>query len=465
MPDPSQHYDVIVIGSGQGGGPLAGALAGAGRRVALVERDHVGGTCINTGCTPTKTMIASAEVAHLARRAADFGVDVGNVRVDMERVRDRTHGIVESFRDGSRQGLEAQDDLDLVFGVARMTGPRSVEVTTPGGRTTFEADTVVINTGQRPRLPPIDGLAGAPYLTNETIIDIDYLPEHLIVLGGGYVGLEFGQMFRRFGADVTIVQRGPQIASREDADVAEVLAEILRDDGIEVVTGAAASKVTARDTSVELEIDRDGSHGTVTGSHLLVATGRTPNTDELGLDAAGIDTDERGYIRVDDRLRTNVEGVYAIGDVRGGPAFTHMSYDDYRVVRADLLGDEARSTADRTVPYTLFTDPQLGRIGLTERQAREQGKRVGVASIGAEMVARNLETGRSRGLWKAVVDLDDDTILGAAILGTEGGEIAAMVQVAMMGGLPYTALRDGIFSHPTYAEGLNSLFASVEEAD
>jgi pyruvate/2-oxoglutarate dehydrogenase complex dihydrolipoamide dehydrogenase (E3) component len=340
----------VCIGAGQGGGPLAGALARAGRRVALVERDHVGGTCINTGCTPTKTMVASAEVAHLARRAADFGVEAGHVRVDMERVRQRTHRIVESFRNGSRSGLEAQDGLDLVFGVARMTGPRRLEVTTPGGRATLEADTIVINTGQRPGIPSIDGLAEAPFLTNETIIDIDYLPRHLIVLGGGYVGLEFAQMFRRFGSEVTIVQRGPQIASREDADVADTLTGILREDGIEVLTDAEASKVSARDTSVELDIDREGSHDTVRGSHLLVATGRTPNTDELGLDAAGVETDERGYVRVDEQLRTNVDGVYAIGDVRGGPAFTHMSYDDYRIVRADRLGDEPRSTAERTVP-------------------------------------------------------------------------------------------------------------------
>lgn len=461
----AQHFDAIVIGAGQGGGPLAGALAGAGRRVALIEREHVGGTCINLGCTPTKTMVASAEIAHLARRAADFGVEIGDVRVDMERVRERTRSVVETFRNGSRTALEAQDGLELVFGSAKMTGPKRIEVTTPGGRADFEADIIVVNTGQCPRIPPIDGLGETPFLTNETMIELDLIPEHLIVLGGGYVGLEFGQMFRRFGAEVTIVQRGPQIASREDEDVAAVLTDILREDGIEVLASTEAERASYADMAVELTVSREGSRSTVRGSHLLVATGRMPNTDDLGLDAAGIETDERGYIQVDEHLETSESGVYAIGDVTGGPAFTHMSYDDYRVLEANLLHGERRSTRDRVVPYTLFTDPQLGRIGSTEAQARKRGGRIGVAKIEAGAVARSHETGRTRGVWKAVVDLDNDQLLGAAILGTDGGEIASLLQVAIMGSVPCTALRDGIFSHPTYAEGLNTLFANVTEAN
>lgn len=461
----SNHFDAIVIGAGQGGTPLARALAQSGQRVAIIERNHVGGTCVNVGCTPTKAMVASAEVAHTTRRAASYGVDTGSVTVQMERVTARAHDIVESFRGSTRSGLEGQANLDLIMGVAELTGPKQVRVTTSAGRVQLEADTIVLNTGQRPRIPPIDGLSETPYLTNETILRIDYLPDHLIVLGGGYVGLEFAQMFRRFGSDVTIVQRGPQIASREDADVADALTEILRQDGIDVLTSTEASQVHPSGAGVRVEADRDGDRVEIMGSHLLVATGRMPNTDELGLDAAGVQLDDRGHVVVDDLLKTNVDGVYAMGDVTGGAAFTHISYDDHRILRASLIEGAAKSTKDRTVPYTLFTDPQLGRVGMTERQARDQGFRVGVAAMPASHVARSIETGRTSGLWKAVVDLDTERILGAAILGTEGGEIAALLQVAILGDLPYTALRDGVFSHPTYAESLNNLFASVSEGD
>ena len=454
-----------MIGAGQGGGPLAAALASAGRRTVLVERNHVGGTCVNVGCTPTKTLVASAAVANLARRAGDYGVHVASVGVEMERVRDRTLGVVASFRESSRESYESTDHLELIYGVATFVGPRRVEVTARDGTTVFEADHVIVNTGQRPAVPPIDGLDAVPYLTNESILQLDYVPDHLIVLGGGYVGLEFGQMYRRFGSAVTILQRGPRIAPREDEDISHALTEILEGEGVRILTGATATRVEREGATVRVGWTKDGASGTVEGTELLVATGRTPNTDRLGLDHAGIATDESGYVRVDERLRTSAEGVWAIGDVTGGPAFTHVSYDDYRVLRAHLLGEGGRTTNDRIPTHTMYTAPQLGRVGLTEAEARGRHARVGVATMPAAKVARGMETGRTAGLWKLVVDLDTERILGAAILGAEGGEIAALVQVAMMGDLPYTALRDAMFAHPTFAEGLNNLLGDVREAD
>ena len=463
MPDDTRRKDVIVIGAGQGGGPLAAALAAAGRRVALIERSHVGGTCVNTGCTPTKALVASAAVAHLARRSSDWGVSTGDVRVDMPRVRKRMQEIVESFRGSSHDNYRSTERLELVFGVASFTGPQRIDVATDHGTQSLEAEIIVLDTGQRPQAPPIDGLDRVPFLTNESILQLDRVPEHLIVLGGGYVGLEFGQMVRRFGSEVTVLQRAPRIAPREDEDISAAVAEILEREGMRILTDSEARRVEQAAGGIRVEWDRHGIGGAVEGSHLLVATGRTPNTDGLNLDAAGVETDEAGYIRVDDRLRTSADGVYAIGDVTGGPAFTHVSYDDFRILRAYLLDGGGRTTRDRIPNHTMYTDPQLGRVGLTESEARERYDRVGVAKMPARRVARGIETGHTEGLWKAVVDLESEQIVGAAILGAEGGEVAAVLQVAMMGGLPYTALRDGMFAHPTYTEGLNNLFADVEE--
>ena len=460
---PAQHYEAVVIGSGQGGNPLARAFADSGRKTAVVEREHVGGTCINEGCTPTKTMIASAKVAYLDRRSADYGVVNGPLSVEMEKVRRRKREIVDSFREGGERRLE-RSGVDLIRGEASFAGEKELEVRPiDGGTLRLTADNIFINTGARPGGAPIEGLDGVPALDSTTIMELDEVPEHLLVLGGGYVGLEFAQMFRRFGSEVTVVQRGPQLLAREDADVAEAVAEILREDGIEVLLRTEAQSVR-QEGSGALRLAVSGPEGerALSGTHLLVATGRPPNTESLNLEAAGVETDGRGFVQVDERLQTNVPGIYALGDVKGNPAFTHVSYDDFRVVRTNLLEGGDATTSGRLIPYTVFTDPQLGRIGTSETEAREAGRDVLVAKMPMSHVARALEVDEPRGMMKAVVDAESDQILGAAVLGIEGGEVAAMLQIAMMGRLPYTALRDGVFAHPTLAESLNNLFAKLE---
>lgn len=461
----SDRYDAIVIGSGQGGGPLASRLAKAGQHVALIEREHVGGTCVNEGCTPTKTMIASARAAYLARRAPDYGVQVGDgdVRVDLVRVRQRKRDIVASFRGGTENGFRKLDQLDLIMGNARFAGPHQVDVdVNEGGSRTLTAPIIAINVGTHPAVPPIDGLEHVPYYTNGSIMELANVPEHLLVLGGGYVGVEFAQMYRRFGSRVTLLQRGDQLLTGEDPDVAEALTDILRGEGIDIWLNAEARSVESADGSLTVSAGVNGERRDVQGSHLLVATGRQPNTDGLGLEHAGVDLDSHGFIPVDDRLRTSADGIYALGDVTGGPAFTHISYDDYRIVASDLLGDGSHpGTKDRILAYTVYTDPQLGRVGLSEQDARAAGHDVLVATLPMSSVARALETDETRGLMKAVVDADSKQILGAALLGTEGGEVVAAVQMAMLGKLPYTVLRDAPISHPSYAESLNNLFMSL----
>lgn len=459
-----QHYDAIVIGAGQGGGPLAGALAKAGRRVALIERAYAGGTCVNEGCTPTKTMIASARVAQVARRAGAYGVrGIGDVSVDLEQVRERKRAIVASFRGGSERSLRRIDGLDFVLGTGRFEGPREVVVElADGGTRKLTAPVVIIDVGTRPAIPPLPGLDRVPYLTNATAMELDAVPEHLMILGGGYVGVEFAQMFRRFGSRVTIVQRADQLLSQEDADVAGTLTEALISEGVEVVPAARATQVAAVDGRVSLTVSTNGKGRCIEGSHLLVAVGRRPNTEALGLERAGVRVDEHGYVSVDDRLRTSVEGVYALGDVTGGPAFTHTSYDDYRILRSDLLEDGSRpGRSARIVAYTIFTDPQVGRVGRSEREAREAGQRYHLAHLPMTRVARALETDETAGLLKALVEPESGRILGAAVIGSEGGELAATLQVAMMGGISYSELRDAPLAHPTYAEALNNLFATV----
>ena len=460
----SERYDAIVIGDGQAGGPLSTALAGDGRTVAVIEREHAGGTCINVGCTPTKTMVASARAAYLARRSADYGVHTAPVWIDMVRVRQRKRDIVENFRSSSQQQVESAAGVDLLMGTARFTGLRSVEVRlTSGELRQLSADTIFINTGDRPAVPPLPGLDTVPFLDSTTIMELDAVPEHLLILGGGYIAVEFGQMFRRFGSAVTIVQRGPQLLAREDADIAAAVAAILREDGITILFESEAQRVERADGGPVRVVARtpDGER-MLEGSRLLLAVGRLPNTDDLNLAAAGVETDRGGYIRVNERLETTAPGIYALGDVKGGPAFTHISYDDFRIIRANLLEGDHRATTDRLVPYTVFMDPQLGRVGLSEREAHEQGRRVRIATMPMSHVARALEVDEPRGIMKAVVDAETDKILGCAVLGIEGGELMAMVEIAMMGGLPYTALRDGIFAHPTLAESFNNLFATLD---
>jgi len=460
----AQHYHAVVIGAGQGGVPLATTLARAGRNTALVEREHVGGTCINEGCTPTKTMVASAKVAYFDRRSADYGVRNGQVSVDMAKVRQRKRDIVQSFRGGSEKRLH-DAGVKLIMGEARFVGPKELEVLLNGGEALqLRANNIFINTGARPANPPVEGLDSVPTLNSTTIMELDEVPEHLLVLGGGYVGVEFAQMFRRFGSRVTVVQRDKQLLAREDIDVADAVAEILRQDGVEVLLETHAQRAEqTEDGKIWLTVHTAEGERMLSGSHLLAAAGRPPNTDKLNLDAAGMETDKRGFIKVNDRLETNLEGVYALGDVKGGPAFTHISYDDFRIIRTNLLEGGNATITGRKVPYTVFIDPQLGRAGLSEQEAREQGLNFRVAKIPMSYVSRAIEVDEPRGFMKAVVDADKDLILGCAVLGVEGGEIAAMLQIAMMGEVPYTTLRDTVFAHPTLSESLNTLFAAMDE--
>jgi pyruvate/2-oxoglutarate dehydrogenase complex dihydrolipoamide dehydrogenase (E3) component len=457
------HYDAVVVGAGQGGGPLATAFAHDGRRTALIERAHVGGTCINEGCTPTKTMIASARVAYLARRAGDYGVATESVSVDMRAVRERKRAIVTSFRESSEKRIEETPGLDLLRGEACFADPKSLLVAMPDGERKITTDLIVLDVGTRPAPPPLPGLERIPALDSTSVMELAEAPEHLLILGGGYVGVEFSQMFRRFGSRVTVVQRGDQLLGREDGDVAEAVANILHEDGIDVLLETEARAVEAtKDGGVRLTVA--GPHGerALTGSHLLVAVGRAPNTEDLGLGAAGVKTDTKGFIEVDERLATNVPGIYAIGDVTGGPAFTHISYDDFRILRTNLIEGGDATTSGRLVPYVIFLDPQLGRVGMTEAEARKAGRTTRVAKLPMSGVSRAVEVDEARGFLKAVVG-EDDTIHGFAALALEGGEIMAMAQLAMMGKLPYTALSDGIFAHPTLAEAFNNLFANLRD--
>jgi pyruvate/2-oxoglutarate dehydrogenase complex dihydrolipoamide dehydrogenase (E3) component len=452
-------YDAIVIGTGQGGKPLSIALANAGWKTAVIERLHVGGTCVNVGCTPTKTMVASARVAYLARRAADYGVHTGEVSVNMAEVRRRKQSIVDSFRSGGQRAIENTKNLDLLFGEASFTGPQSIAVKMNDGDIRhLSAKKIFINTGCRPADPRVDGLDQIAVLDSSSIMELDELPEHLLVLGGGYVGLEFGQMFRRFGSRVTIVQRASQLLGREDQDVADEVAKILREDGLEILLDTEATRVEKGvDGEIRLTVRTPEAERTLTGSHLLAAAGRVPNSETLNLESAGVEMRKNGFIKANDRLETTAPGVYAIGDVKGGPQFTHISYDDYRIIRTNLIEGGDAEVNDRFVPYTVFIDPQLGRVGLSESEARARGLNIRVAKMPMSYVARALEVSESRGFMKAVIDADTNQILGCAILGVEGGEIMAMIQIAMMGKLPYTVLKDGIFAHPTLAESLNNL--------
>src|SRR5258708_11433296 len=377
-----QQYDAIVIGSGQGGNPLSIALAGAGMRTALIERKHVGGTCINEGCNPTKTMVASGRVAYVARRAADYGVHTGPVTVDLAKVRERKHKIVESSRNGSQPRIEKTANLELIFGEASFSGPKTIVVRLQdGSQRTISAKHIFINAGTRASRPELDGLATVPFLDNISIMELDVLPDHLLILGGGYIGLEFGQLFRRFGSRVTIVQSAGQLLTREDPDIAEEVTNILRQDGVEVLLNAKATRVSRADMSIRLEIASGGDSTTLVGSHLLVATGRVPNSDSLNLSVAGIQTCERGFIQVNDRLETSAEGVWALGDIKGGPAFTHISYADFRIIRANLLEKKNASTSGRLGPSTGFIGPQLGRVGPTEAEGTAPKRRMSGAGM------------------------------------------------------------------------------------
>jgi len=459
-------YDAIVIGTGQGGKPLATALASAGWKIAVIEGKYVGGTCVNFGCTPTKSMVASARIAYLAKRASEFGVNISSVSVDLKKIRKRKQEIVNSFRQGGQHGLENMKNLDLIFGKAHFKSSHQIEISIPAGKIrNIESDKIIINTGAKPIIPDVPGLAESPFLDSTGIMELEEVPEHLIVMGGGYIGLEFGQMFRRFGSKVTIIQKGKQLLSREDADVAEAVANILKEDGIEIFLNTNVTRSEKLSSGkVKISAEREGDSMNFTGSHLLVSAGRVANTTELQLEKTAVQVDNKGNITTNEFLETNVRGIYAIGDVKGGPAFTHISYDDFRILQANLLYGKRSSIKGRMVPYTVFIDPELGRVGLSEKEAKYRGLHFQVAKLPMTHVARAIETSETRGLMKAIVDAETHQILGCAVLGIEGGEIMTVLQMAMMGQVPYTEIKDGIFAHPTLSESLNNLFMNMDKS-
>ena len=443
------RFDAIVIGTGQSGPALARRLTEAGQKVAVIERKRFGGTCVNNGCIPTKSLIASARAAHVARRAADFGVLIeGPVRVDMKAVKARKDAIVRVSNEGVEESLRENPGVTVYVGHARFTGPKQVEV----DGAVLEAEQIFINVGGRADVPTVPGIAMVPYLTNSSMMAVDFLPEHLVILGGSYIGLEFGQMYRRFGSEVTVIQRGPQLVPREDEDIALAIREILEAEGIRILTEADATRVAARGGKVAVTVKVGAETTEVMGSHLLLATGRRPNTDDLGLEAAGIATDERGYIKVDGQLRTSVPGVFAMGDCNGRGAFTHTSYNDFEIIAANLFEGEERRVEDRITTYGLFIDPPLGRAGLTEKEARAKGIEALVAKMPMEDVGRAYERSETKGFMKIVADARTKRLLGAALLGIGGDEIVQGLLDLMYADAPYTVIQRAMHIHPTVYE-------------
>ncbi len=457
-----EEFDVIIIGVGQAGNPLSTAFTDAGKKIAIIEEKFVGGTCINWGCTPTKTMAASAERLKLTQKSSDLGVNSSSVEIDLLKVVHRKNEIVRNFRDGISARIE-KSDAQLIYGKASFVAPKTIAISLKeGGNKTIKGDLIVIDCGSKPRIPDLIGLEEINFLDSTTIMNLKAVPKHLLILGGGYISLEFAQMFRRFGSQVDIIEERAQLMIHEDEDVAHAVQQILEGEGISIWLNANAKKVSKNiSNDLDLEIQIGKKKKVLQGSHLLIATGRMPNTKALNLSAAGIECDNHGYIKVNEKLETNIKGVYAAGDIKGGPAFTHIAYDDFRVLKANLIDGGNKTIANRIVPYVLFIDPQLGRIGLTEKEAREKKLDVNEVKLPMENVARAIEVGRTHGFLKALIDKQSGQILGAACLGVDGGEIMSMIEIAMVGKLPYTALRDGIFAHPTLAEALNNLFAQA----
>jgi len=452
------RFDAIVIGSGQGGNPLAYALADHGWTVALIEKTHLGGTCVNTGCTPTKTMIASAQIAHYARSASRWGVKVENIRVDLPAIVARKNAVVQNFRAGHERNVEKRPNLHLYRGHVRFLDARKLQIADD----IIEGERTFIDVGTRPDPPRTEGIETAGYLTNESLMELQEIPEHLIVLGGGYIGLEFGQMFRRFGSRVTVIHRGSQLLAREDADVAEGLWKALEADGVEFRMNSNPTKVEKQQSRIVVTIAAGEKAETVAGTHLLAATGRRPNTDDLGLDNAGVALNSQGYVKVNGRLETTAPGVWALGDVKGGPAFTHISYNDYQIAYANIIDGKNLSIENRYLPYSLFTDPQLGRVGMTEKEARATGRKLKIGTYPMAYVARAIERDETAGFMKIIVDAENDRILGASILGIEGGELVQILGALILANAPYTVLKGAVYIHPTLAEGLFGLMDSVK---
>lgn len=463
-----EHYDAIIIGIGQAGNPLASALAKQGLKTAVIERSYPGGSCINYGCTPTKIMVASAAVSQSAKNASEVGIQVNAVETNFQQLKKRRDGIVEQWRNGIKKRMEEAENIELIMGEASFIGKYQLQVILNNSQNSREitADKIFINVGTSPRIPEnIEGLQEISYYTSKTMMDLNELPEHLVILGGSYIGLEFGQMYSRLGSKVSILQQDDQLAPREDKDIAHAILEFLEDENITVILEAKTKKVKKLPGGFELIFEHKGQTKNLKGTHLLVAIGTTPNTATLNLEKTGVNKVSHGYIEVNQYLETNQKGIFALGDCKGGPEFTHISYDDYRIVNEYLFGDKKRNTKDRLVPYTLFTKPELGRIGISEKQAKEQNIKYKIATMPMSHVARAIEANKTTGLLKVLVEPNSGKILGAACLAEEGGELMAMLQIAMMGNLNYTQLRDGIFSHPTYAEAFNNLFTSLQDPD
>lgn len=458
-----KKYDALIIGSGQGGTPLAKKLAEAGYRTALIERRWVGGTCVNDGCTPTKAMVASGKTAFTISNSDALGIHVQRHTVDISKIISRQQDMVTSFRDGSEKRLVSTDKLDLIYGAASFTGHKKVQVNKKSGDSEeITSDLIFIDTGTIPSVPRIDGLETAPYLTSTSILQLRELPEHLLIIGGGYVGMEFGQMYRRFGSKVTMIVRSDRLSAKEDEDISLEIHNLFREENIDIRLNAETLKINKDSGNIKVVVKVDNKNETISCSHILIATDRKPDTETLNLPATGVSTNEKGYIKVNNKLQTDVDGIYALGDVNGGPAFTHISYHDHLIIFNNLVHRKNQTTDERLVPYCMYIDPQLGRVGITEQEAKAKGLNFQVARLPMSSVARAIETGDTRGLMKAVVDKGSNKILGAAILGAEGGEIMSIVGMAMMGDLTYDKVRDAIFAHPTYAESLNNLFATIE---
>ncbi|MDN5285282.1 MAG: mercuric reductase [Mucilaginibacter sp.] len=460
-----KKYDAIIIGAGQAGAPLAKKLAMAGKKTVIIEKRFYGGTCVNDGCTPTKTWVASAKAAYMAGKSSELGVPVKRFSVNMPQIKKRKDEIVLRSRNGGLHAAEKTKNLDVLFGEATFTGDKTISVNlNDGKKQVLQADLIFLNPGAKPFIPEIEGLSDIDYLNSTTILDLDYVPEHLLVLGGNYIGLEFGQMFRRFGSKVTILEKSSRIVFHEDEDISAEMLKILEAEKITIHANAKPTKFKQNTGGkITVTVSANGEEKKIKCSHVLVAVGRTPQTEALNLPIAGIDTDEKGNIKVNDKLETTAPGIYALGDVKGGPAFTHISYNDYTIVYRNLIEKQNLNINDRPVPYCMFTDPQLGRIGISETEAKEKGLNYKVAKLPMAHVARAIETGDTRGFMKAIVDIKTKKILGVAVLGPEGGEIMTVLQMAMEGGITYDRIRYCVFAHPLYSESLNNLFMTLED--
>lgn len=458
-----KNFEAIIIGAGQAGAPLAQKLAARGIKTAVIERLFVGGTCINDGCTPTKSWVASADAAYAASRAANLGIDIPLFKVNMAKIKARKDEIVRSFREGGEQRLKHTPNLELIYGEASFLDDKTISVKQADGELVLVADKIFVNAGCRPFIPNIPGIEDIQVLTSHSILELEYIPEHLLIIGGGYIALEFGQMFRRFGSTVTIAYRGGQLASQEDPDIAGCLEEIFKLEGINLVPFSQPTRFRKlSEQHMEATVSVNGETQYIKCSHVLFATGRIPNTETLGLENKNIKLNDLGYIEVDERLETSVPGVYALGDINGGPAFTHTSYHDFTIVYRNLFENGGLSTRDRLVPYCIFTDPPLGRVGFTELKARIRGLNFRVVTLPVNYIARAVEKGDTRGFIKVIVDTDSKLILGVAALCADGGELMTILHMAMAANITYLQLKYWIFAHPLYAESINNLFGGIE---